>query len=139
MAPPGIIDQTPSTEEAQRSVLSELNSRLNVPSGAKLDALGASSPLPTFDLQPFLAGGNSSELFLQEECKALADCLSRTGCLIVRDPRVASEDNAHFLDLMERYFGQASEVKFRDARPELHYQVCCCGNEQPSSTLHEGI
>ena len=54
---------------------------------------------------------------------AMADCLSQTGCLIVRDPRVGQSDNETFLNLMESYFEQPDEVKMHDARPELHYQV----------------
>lgn len=54
---------------------------------------------------------------------SMATCLSETGCLIVRDPRVGKSDNETFLDLMESYFEQPDEVKLRDARPELHYQV----------------
>lgn len=33
-------------------------------------------------------------------------------------------DQSTFLDMMERYFQQPTEVKLRDARPHLHYQVC---------------
>jgi hypothetical protein len=32
-------------------------------------------------------------------------------------------DQCTFLDMMERYFQQPTEVKLRDARPNLHYQV----------------
>ena len=55
----------------------------------------------------------------------MAKCLSETGCLIIRDPRVGKCDNETFLDLMESYFEQADEVKMQDARPALHYQVPC--------------
>lgn len=54
---------------------------------------------------------------------SMARCLSETGCLIVRDPRVGKAENETFLNLMEEYFDQPEEVKLRDARPELHYQV----------------
>jgi hypothetical protein len=36
---------------------------------------------------------------------------------------VKVDDNEEFLDMMERYFGQSTETKMRDARPELHYQA----------------
>lgn len=32
-------------------------------------------------------------------------------------------DQSSFLDMMERYFQQPTDVKLRDARPHLHYQV----------------
>ena len=32
-------------------------------------------------------------------------------------------DQSGFLDMMEQYFQQPTEVKLRDARPHLHYQV----------------
>ena len=59
----------------------------------------------------------------------MAACLSQTGCLLVRDPRVNAADNDCFLDLMERYFGQSREAKMADVRPDLHYQVCRPRNE----------
>ena len=111
-------------EEVSRVALAELNSRLNPVNVAKRDSLSDFCPLPTIDLSSFLgqpSGCTSSAV--NELCKALADCLSRTGCVVVKDPRVASEDNSHFVDLMERYFSQEADIKSRDARPELHYQV----------------
>ncbi len=111
-------------DDTQRHVLSELNNRVVLPDAAQQDALGGACTLPTLDLSPFLAQDNGKlDASLSTLCDKLADCLSSTGCLIVKDPRVASEDNSKFVDLMERYFGQAAEVKGRDARPELHYQV----------------
>lgn len=112
-------------EEASRPALSELNSRLVLPDDAKRDSLSDSCPLPTLDLGPFLAQPNTSSTPAVEQlCQALAHCLSRTGCVVVKDPRVGSEDNSLFVDLMERYFSQEADVKCQDARPELHYQVC---------------
>jgi hypothetical protein len=55
------------------------------------------------------------------ECAKAAESLHATGCLYVRDSRVAAADNERFLDLLERYFA-ASDGK-RDARPDLNYQV----------------
>ncbi|KAK9838948.1 hypothetical protein WJX74_006582 [Apatococcus lobatus] len=111
-------------EELPCAAISELNSRLVVPDNAERDILSDSCPLPTIDLSPFLAqrfeAPNSA---VQELCRRVADCLSSTGCVVIKDPRVASEDNSHFVDLMERYFSQAAGVKHQDARPELHYQV----------------
>lgn len=52
-----------------------------------------------------------------------AQILIDTGILIVRDPRVKSEDNDIFLDTIEDYFNQEYDTKMKDARPDLGYQV----------------
>lgn len=41
----------------------------------------------------------------------------------MRDSRVTEQDNDRFLNTIEDYFAQPTEVKERDARPDLHYQV----------------
>ena len=53
----------------------------------------------------------------------VAECLRRTGCCVVRDPRVRAADNERFLDMMERYFSRPGDAKLDDCRPDLHYQV----------------
>ncbi len=63
---------------------------------------------------------------VQQLCRAVANCLRETGCLVVRDPRVKAEDNKAFLDMMERYFAQSTAAKLKDTRPELHFQVSSC-------------
>ena len=60
---------------------------------------------------------------VESTAASMAKCLSETGCLIVRDPRVGQSDNETFLNLMESYFEQPEAVKLKDARPALHYQV----------------
>ncbi len=60
---------------------------------------------------------------VRELCAAIADCLHRTGCLVVRVPGVDEALHDTFLDLMERYFEQPDEDKLADVRPELSYQV----------------
>ena len=55
--------------------------------------------------------------------EGVAESLRRTGCCIVRDPRVQEADNDRFLDMMECYFSQPWETKLKDTRPQLHYQV----------------
>jgi hypothetical protein len=57
------------------------------------------------------------------EMSQVADVLQRTSALVIRDPRVTFEDNSTFLDVIEKYFEQPYEVKMKDVRPELHYQV----------------
>ena len=119
---------SPSTaDQAPRTVLSELNRRCLQIDAAKPDMLGFACPLPTIDLDPTLCqSDDTSHQTLLEVCKTVAESLSTTGCVVIKDPRVASEDNSQFVDMMERYFSQEAQVKFQDARPELHYQVSFC-------------
>ncbi|KAF6250741.1 Clavaminate synthase-like protein [Scenedesmus sp. NREL 46B-D3] len=80
--------------------------------------------LPVFDLSAFLAlAGQPATHELHEQCKQLAECLARTGCLVVRDPRVSAAANDTFLDMLESYFSRSGEAKQAEARPELAYQV----------------
>jgi len=57
------------------------------------------------------------------DCKALAETLKETSCLIVKDPRVTEEDNNRFLDMMEKYYELPHEIKMKDVHPELSYQL----------------
>ena len=48
--------------------------------------------------------------------------------LIFKDPRAKEQENEEYIDLMERYFSQASDKLYSgeilsDAKPEYHYQV----------------
>jgi len=43
--------------------------------------------------------------------------------LIVKDPRVREENNVAFLNIVEQYFSQPTDVLMRDVRPELSYQL----------------
>lgn len=58
-----------------------------------------------------------------EDCVRIADSLRVSGAVLIRDPRVDALDAANFIDMMERYFSQPREIKLRDARPHLFYQV----------------
>jgi len=53
----------------------------------------------------------------------VAEELRNVGVLIIRDPRVSEKDNNTFLDLMEDYFAQPYDVKIKDARPDIGYQL----------------
>ena len=77
--------------------------------------------LPIFDIGPYLSGGDEGTR--EALCRGVAESLKRSGALVVTDPRVDSRANSRFIDVMEAYFGQSSDVKMRDARPHLHYQV----------------
>ncbi|CAG9464386.1 unnamed protein product [Pedinophyceae sp. YPF-701] len=81
------------------------------------------SHLPVVDLAPLVDCEDFTSEAVQDTCKQIASCIVRTGCLLVRDPRVGQGDSDVFLDTMERYFAQPPEVKQADARPDLAYQV----------------
>ncbi|KAJ3025435.1 hypothetical protein HDV00_012716 [Rhizophlyctis rosea] len=77
--------------------------------------------LPTIDLTPFLQDASSPAALA--ECQKAATTLRAFSALTIKDPRVPEDQNAQFLNMMEDYFAQPTEVKERDARPELGYQV----------------
>ncbi|KAF9973328.1 hypothetical protein BGZ73_003440 [Actinomortierella ambigua] len=77
--------------------------------------------LPIIDLGIFLSTPDSPEAIA--ECKRAADAIRDFGALIVKDPRVTEKENNDFIDMIEDYFAQPTEVKLKDARPEYGYQV----------------
>ncbi|KXZ41566.1 hypothetical protein GPECTOR_390g205 [Gonium pectorale] len=90
--------------------------------------------LPVFDLTAVVC--KRPEDYTETDlalAHGVADCLHKTGCLIVRDPRVPAAMNDTFLDLLERYFDQPADRKMADCRPNLDYQVGVtpCGTEVP--------
>lgn len=76
--------------------------------------------LPTIDFDVFFNRSKDPAAYAAE-CAKVADALHRYGVCIVKDPRVAEEDNNRFLDMMEGYFEISDGV--RDARPSYSYQV----------------
>ncbi len=79
------------------------------------------------ELEAFLSGSTDGH----EESYQLARQLEAASVVAVHDPRVSWDDNAGYLDMMERYFAQDDEVIARDERPDLHYQVGVSRWEQP--------
>ena len=79
--------------------------------------------LPVFDISMLLVDEEIQSAEQDRLCREIAACLQQTGCLIVQDPRVGTEQSNSFLDMMERYFCQPKELKLPDVYPELHYQV----------------
>ncbi|KAI8893642.1 hypothetical protein BC833DRAFT_624675 [Globomyces pollinis-pini] len=77
--------------------------------------------LPVIDLRPFLERADSPEA--KAECLKLADAIKTYSAFAIRDPRVSEQENSDFLDLIEDYFNQPTEVKMKDVKPELSYQV----------------
>jgi len=73
----------------------------------------------------------------KRECDRAAKLFSSMGALTLRDPRVNFEDNKIYLDMVEKYFDQSTELKLKDARPLLDYQVGVTpeGIETPRCTM----
>ena len=86
----------------------------------------ATDSVAAFDMSDYIAARQRGEEPGEEAlavCRAMADYIHRTGILVIRDPRVSSEDNDGFLDLLQRYYAQPREALMEDARPDIHYQV----------------
>jgi hypothetical protein len=80
--------------------------------------------IPVIDVKVFLERLPGWEL----ECEKVAFCLHNYGILVFRDPRAKEHENEDYIDLMERYFKQASDKYYKgdnlaDAKPEFHYQT----------------
>jgi len=71
------------------------------------------------------------------ECIRVASIFCRMGALTLRDPRVIELENDSFLDMLEKYFNQPTDIKLKDARPHLSYQVGVTpeGKETPRCIL----
>ncbi|CAN8066460.1 unnamed protein product [Agarophyton chilense] len=80
--------------------------------------MALSSVIDLVDLASFL-----SDPKVSDDCQRIANSLRDYGAVLIRDPRVLSQDSEKFVNLMERYFEQSPDVKMKDARPELFYQV----------------
>ena len=74
---------------------------------------------PVVDLSSYLNG----EKRAFEDCKIVADLLYKFGFLCVKDPRVNHTYNDTFIDMMEKYYNQSDEIKAKDIRKEVAYQV----------------
>jgi len=114
-----------------------LEDALAPPSAGGAPPADTATAFPVIDLAPLLGGddavtssiwaaadGGTAPPAVAEACASIAACLTRTGCVLVRDPRAGAADAAGFLDLLERYFAQPASTKAADVRPDLHYQVC---------------
>lgn len=83
-----------------------------------------SGSIPIIDAEALL--GKKSNML--EECKKAADCMHKTGIMILRDPRVNDNENERFLDLMEKYYENRSKqyysgMPLHEAKPESGYQT----------------
>lgn len=78
------------------------------------------SVLPIIDLAPYLQKGPPT--LQRKERKKLTRALHEYSAVLIKDPRVDERANSNYLDLMERYFGQAEAELRRDMRPDIFYQ-----------------
>ena len=124
------VTQLPEHEKADTIVVTRMTAGKDNGAREPIVDIQASSAqqdvapsLPAFDLSEFLAARNGPLAEQNRFCEDVASCLQQTGCLIVRDPRVGTAQSDCFLDMMERYFSQSTELKMPDVHPELHYQV----------------
>ena len=74
---------------------------------------------PLIDLSSYL---NDPENAVNH-CKMVADLFHKYGILCVRDPRVNDQYNEEFLDMLEKYYEQTDEIKGKDVRKDVFYQV----------------
>lgn len=97
-----------------------------------------SMDLPIIDMDVYLSNDPDSPAALAE-CTKAADALIKYGALVLRDSRVAAQDNEDFLDLLEDYFAQPEADLRRDERPELSYQIGATleNTEKPKCAVDE--
>lgn len=65
----------------------------------------------------------NSGIYTQTLRKTVLENLHKTGVLLIKDPRVNEKDNDKFIDMMEKYYSQKDNVKRKDIREKVHYQV----------------
>ncbi len=80
--------------------------------------------VPIVDVEPFLKGQGNCE----QDCKTVAGALKKFGCLVIKDPRVNQQQNAVFLDMMEKFFSKRSSDLYsgrqvEDIYPMYDFQV----------------
>ncbi|GAM26442.1 hypothetical protein SAMD00019534_096170 [Acytostelium subglobosum LB1] len=73
------------------------------------------------DIGRFLENPESAEAI--QDCKDLVKTLQETSCLVIKSPRVNDEENSRFLDMMEQYYEQPTEMLMKDVHPEWSYQL----------------
>ena len=96
--------------------------------------------VPCIDLMEYMGKDPKSEE-VQSLCKQVAESFHKYGILIVKDPRAVEQDNSDYIDLMEKYFESRgkqlySGEKLDDAKPEFHYQVGVCPENQEIAREH---
>ncbi|MES1922116.1 hypothetical protein MHBO_003631 [Bonamia ostreae] len=75
-------------------------------------------PTP-IDLSTFLYEKENGD----QICRKVVENLHKYGILVVKDPRVDFKKNQAFIEMLEKYFGKPTDVKMKDAHPEIFYQL----------------
>ena len=96
--------------------------------------------VPCIDLTKYMGQDQNSEE-VQSLCKQVAESFHKYGILIIKDPRAVEEDNNEYIDLMEKYFESRGNILYSgeqldDAKPEYHYQVGVCPENQEIARDH---
>jgi len=102
--------------------------------------IAAIEDVPVIDLEQYMGQDETSES-VKELCSSVAESLHKYGILIIKDPRAQEQDNNDYIDLMEKYFDSRgkqlySGEKLGDAKPEHHYQVGVCPENQEIARDH---
>ena len=92
--------------------------------------------IPIIDLDPYMNQGD------QSSCHKVAESFHKYGICIIKDPRVNMQDNAEYIDLMEKYFDSVSgpyyaDKTLKEAKPEYHYLVGATPENQEKARKHE--
>eukprot|EP00276_Gloeochaete_wittrockiana_P006547 CAMPEP_0184645618 /NCGR_PEP_ID=MMETSP0308-20130426/2129_1 /TAXON_ID=38269 /ORGANISM="Gloeochaete witrockiana, Strain SAG 46.84" /LENGTH=344 /DNA_ID=CAMNT_0027074809 /DNA_START=73 /DNA_END=1107 /DNA_ORIENTATION=- len=86
------------------------------------------------DISRFLDIGSDAET-----CKEVASSLRDHGVVVIRDRRWPEKDNEEYLDLLEGYFGLPDELKMKDVRASLAYQVGTTPGHTERARSHEAF
>ena len=78
-----------------------------------------SGKYPLIDLSVYLEDGIKAD----EDCQMIADLLHEYGFVCVRDPRVDQRFNEEYIEMLEKYYEQTDQIKEKDIRKEVFYQV----------------
>jgi hypothetical protein len=72
----------------------------------RLSKFFSKTSIPTVDVNDFLMeSGNYTK-----DCRKITDSLRDYGCIVIKDPRVKSEHNGSFINMMERFFSNRAEM-----------------------------
>lgn len=98
--------------------------------------------IPVVDLNQFIDAKDQKSEEVTNLCKTISECFHKYGICIIRDPRVAFQDNSDYIDLMEKYFNGVSKPfyageELEDVKPEYHYLVGATPENQEKARRHE--
>lgn len=89
------------------------------------------------DISPLLENANDNNKdLIYKTGYALRESFEKYGVVIIKDPRVTFEKNEEFLNMIEDYFNQPTEIKNKDIRPELSFQIGATPSLQETARNH---